>query len=168
VLRRQLGLRPYQRDFATFCVHYDDAPSPARPRTPTDKAAAERGVRTVRAFLKGRRFPTYEGLRAAVKEHMALHNDRPNSLTGKRPNDLIALERHGELPDPYPLACWKEVRVRTDCHVQIDYNFYSVPYRLVGKKVAARIGQDDITLYDDLQDVRQTRPPRVPRGPHRR
>ncbi len=153
VLRRQLGLRPYQRDFANFCAHYDIAPSPARPRTPTDKAEVERAVRTVRAFLKGRTLPTFRELRAAVKEHMALYNDRPHSVSGKRPNDLIAGERRGELPDPFPLACWREPHVRTDCHVQVEYNFYSVPYRLTGKKVAVRIERDEIVVYDDFVEV---------------
>lgn len=90
VLRRQLGVRAYQRDFANFCAHYDMAPSPARVRTPTDKGAVERSVRTLRAYLKGRRFETYEQQRSAVKEHMTLHNQRPHSISGKRPSDLIA------------------------------------------------------------------------------
>ena len=158
VLRRQLGLRPYQRDFANFCAHYDIAPSPARPRTPTDKAHVERAVRTVRAFLKGRSLTILSALRGAVKEHMVLYNDRPHSISGQRANDLIALESCGELPEPFPLAPWKEVRVRTDCHVQVEHNFYSVPYRLTGKKVAVRLDRDDLVVYDDFAEVaRHTR-----------
>jgi transposase len=153
VLRQQLGLRPYQRDFANFCAHYDIAPSPARPRTPTDKGSVERGVRTLRAYLKGRSFETYEQQRAAVKEHMSAYNDRAHSTSGKKPNDLIVLERRGELPSLYPLARWGEYRVRADCHIQVKYNFYSVPYRLVGKKVAVRIDRDTVAVYDDLEQV---------------
>ena len=153
VLRRQLGLRPYQRDFANFCAHYDIAPSPARPRTPTDKGSVERGVRTLRSYLKGRSLATYELLRKAVKHHMGLMNLATHSVTGKRPVDLIWRERRGELPSPYPLARWGEYRVRTDCHIQVRHNFYSVPYRLVGKKVAVRVDRESIAVYDDLEQV---------------
>jgi hypothetical protein len=110
-------------------------------------------VRTLRAYLKGRSFASYEQLRLAVKEHMRSYNERPHSTSGKKPNDLIALERREDLPSLYPLARWGEYRVRADCHIQVRYNFYSVPYRLVGKKVAVRIDRDTVAVYDDLEQV---------------
>jgi transposase len=136
VLRRQLGLRPYQRDFANFCAHYDIAPSPARPRTPTDKGSVERGVRTLRSYLKGRSFATYEQLRKAVKLHMSLMNRASHSVTGKRPVDLIESERRGELPSPYPLARWGEYRAahRTARRWQIAFG-----HRACGQSVHARL-----------------------------
>jgi len=153
VLRRQLGIRPYQRNFADFCAHYGIAPSACRSYTPTDKGAAENAVGTLKKFLKGHSFGTWEGLQAAVARHMQLYNDRPNPVTGKRPNDLIATERRGTLPEPFPLAHWSEHRVRTDCHVQVRYNFYSVPYRLVGKRIVVRLDEQTLACYDDLVEV---------------
>jgi len=153
VLRRQMGLRPYQRDFATFCAHYGMAPAPARPRTPTDKGSVERGNGTLKQFLRGRQLTTLEDLRQAVSHHQRAVNARPHSQTGKVPDDLLALERRGPLPEAYPLARWSEHRVRSDCHVQVLRNFYSVPYRLAGKKVVVRVDDDQIVVYDELIEV---------------
>ena len=153
VLRRQLDIRPYQRNFADFCAHYGMAPAPCRPHRPTDKGAVENAIGTLKKFLNGRRFSTVEELRAIVARHMGLVNDRPHALTGKRPADLIATERRGDLPEPFPLAHWSEHRVRADCHVQVRTNFYSVPYRLVGKRIVVRLDAQMVTLYDDLVEV---------------
>ncbi|TAM60820.1 IS21 family transposase [bacterium] len=153
VLRRQMGLRPYQRDFAAFCAHYGVAPAPARVRTPTDKASVERGNGTLKKHLRGRTFATLADLQAAVTGHQRSVNARPHSQTGKVPNDLLALERRGQLPEPYPLALWSEHRVRSDCHVQVLRNFYSVPYRLAGKKVVVRVDDDRIVVFDDFVEI---------------
>src|SRR5580700_333430 len=106
---------------------------------PSDKGAVENGVGVLKRGLRGREFETYDQLRAAVTALVCELNARPNSMTGKRPDDLIALERRGPLPERYPLAFWSESRVRSDCHVQVRSNFYSVPYQLVGKTVVARL-----------------------------
>jgi hypothetical protein len=66
---------------------------------------------------------------------------------------LIAAERRHALPDVYPIAHWKEHRVRTDCHVQVQRNFYSVPYKLVGKVVVVRLDAMTVTVYYDFEVV---------------
>jgi len=81
VLRRQLGIRPYQRNFADFCAHYDMAPSACRPYTPTDKDAAENAVGTLKKFLKGRSFARWEELQATVARHMQSASSWPNTKT---------------------------------------------------------------------------------------
>ena len=153
VFRKHFGERAYQRDFAALCAHYDTMPNAVRPRTPTDKGAVENGVGALKKFLRGRTFETLQELRDAVAAWAREMNARPNSRTGKRPNDLIALERRGPLPDRYPLAFWSEHRVRTDCHVQVRSNFYSVPYQLVGKTIVARVDATSVTIYNDLAVV---------------
>lgn len=80
-------------------------------------------------------------------------NSRPNALTGKRPDDLIADERRGSLQEHYPIATWSEHRVRTDCHVQVRSNFYSVPYEHVGKRVVVRLDANTITVYADFEVI---------------
>jgi hypothetical protein len=46
---------------------------------------------------------------------------------------MIVQERRGDFPDPFPIGAWNELRVGTDCHVQVRANFYSVPQKLVGE-----------------------------------
>jgi hypothetical protein len=84
---------------------------------------------------------------------MKLYNDREHSVTGRRPNDLLPLERRGPLPDAYPLALWAESRVRNDIHVCVQKNFYSVPWYLAGKKVVVRIDDSSILFFHDLELV---------------
>jgi transposase len=153
VLHRQMGIRPYQRDFANFCAHYGMMPNAVRPRTPTDKGAVENSVGVLKKSLRGRKFGSFNELYEAVGQHMALYNDREHSVTGRRPNDLLPLERRGPLPDPYPLALWAECRVRNDIHVCVLKNFYSVPYTLAGKKVVVSIDDSWILIYHDLELV---------------
>lgn len=153
VLREHFQERAYQREFAALCAHYEMLPNAVRPRTPTDKGMVENGVGSLKKFLRGRTFESFDELQCAVKLYATTANERVHSVTGRRPCDLIALERRHALPEPYPLAEWREYRTRSDCHVQVRHNFYSVPYRLVGKKVVVRIDQGWIVVYDDFVAV---------------
>lgn len=147
------GERAYQREFASLCAHYDTMPNAVRPRRPTDKGAVENGVGALKKALRGRTFETLEDLRAAVAACVREMNARPHSRTGQRPDDLIGIERRGPLPERYPLAFWSEHRVRTDCHVQVRSNFYSVPYKLVGKTVVVRLDATSVMAYNDFTVV---------------
>ena len=102
--------------FADLCAHYNTMPNAVRVRRPTDKDAVESLVSTLKEALRGCAFEALDELRATVAAVMRARNERPNSRTGKRPDDLIALERHAPLPERYPLAFWSKHRVRSDCH----------------------------------------------------
>lgn len=145
--------RAYQHEFVKLCAHYGMMPNAVRVRTPTDKAKVERGISSLKAFLKGRNPGTLDTLQALVDSWQRTSNDRPHSTTGRRPNDLIAAERRGDLPEVYPVAFWREYRLRTDCHVQVLRNFYSAPYTLVGKKLTVRLDANSVQIYHDLQLV---------------
>jgi transposase len=153
VFRDRFAERAYQKEFAALCAHYGMMPNAVRPRTPTDKGTVERGVSALKAFLRGRVFDTVDDLRMAVAAWARTSNERPHSVTGRRPNDLIAAERRHMLPDVYPIAHWKEHRVRSDCHVQVQRNFYSVPYSLVGKVVVVRLDATVVMVYYDFNVV---------------
>ncbi len=153
VLREHFHERGYQREFSAFCKHFDTLPNAVRPRTPTDKGAVENGVGVLKRSLKGRTFETLEQLRRAVKAIIDELNDRLSSLDHRRPNDLILQERRLDLPERFPIASWSEHQVRTDCHVQVRLNFYSVPYKLVGKVVVVRVDAETVTAYNDFAVV---------------
>src|SRR5712691_6653182 len=50
-------------------------------------------------------------------------------------------------PTRYELAEWKPVRVNIDYHVEVDHNFYSVPYQLVHARVDARFTQTTVEVF---------------------
>ncbi len=154
VLREHFHERGYQREFSAFCKHFGTLPNAVRPRTPTDKSSVENGVGVLKRALRGRAFTSLEELQRAVTAIIDELNARPSALDHRRPNDLIVQERsNAVLPERFPIAAWSEHRVRTDCHVQVRSNFYSVPYTLVGKIVVVRVDSSTITAYDDFAVV---------------
>jgi hypothetical protein len=153
VLREHFHERGYQREFSAFCKHFGTLPNAVRPRTPTDKGAVENGVGVLKRALRGRTFSSLEELQRAVKTIIDELNDRPSALDHRRADDLIVHERRGDLPEPFPIGAWSEHRVRTDCHVQVRANFYSVPHKLVGKVVVVRVDSSTLTVYDNFAVV---------------
>ncbi len=153
VLRAHFHERGYQHEFSALCKHFGTLPNAVRPRTPTDKGAVENGVGVLKRALRGRTFSSLEALQRAVKTIIDELNERPSALDHRRPNDLIVHELRGELPERFPIGAWSEHRVRTDCHVQVRANFYSVPYTLVGKVVVVRVDATTLTVYDDFSVV---------------
>lgn len=47
----------------------------------------------------------------------------------------------------YELATWQPCRVNIDYHVQLDHNFYSVPYQLVHARVEARVTSLTVEVF---------------------
>ena len=56
----------------------------------------------------------------------------------------------GPLPGArYEIAQWKDCRVNIDYHVEIEHNYYSVPYQLVHEALEARFTATTVELYRD-------------------
>jgi transposase len=47
----------------------------------------------------------------------------------------------------YELAEWKPCRVNIDYHIEVDHNFYSVPYQLVHARVEARFTAATVEVF---------------------
>jgi transposase len=141
--------------YAELARHYGTAVLPARPSKPRDKAKAETGVQLVErwilARLRHRTFFSLAELNAAIAELLADLNDRPFAKRhGSRRQlfedlDYPALQA---LPQPsYTYGEWKRVKVGIDYHVQIERHGYSVPQRLVGERLDARISAQTVELF---------------------
>jgi transposase len=158
VLIDQFAERHYQEDFFRFCQHYGTVPDAARPATPTDKGRTERDIGYVKgSCFRGRDFESLED----AKAHLARWRDeialvRVHGTTRRRPVDLFLEEKPQLRPlpeSPYEVAEWGRYKVRKDCHIHVAHNYYSVPHRLVGKKVLVRLTARDLTVFDELQCV---------------
>lgn len=164
VLIDRLGQRYYQEDFFRFAQHYGAIPDAARPATPTDKGRTERDIGYAKGnWWRGRSFaelePAAEAL-AGWRDEVA--NVRVHGTTRRKPVELFAEERLHLLPLPeerYELAEWGLYRVRKDCHIHVQRNYYSVPYRLVGTKVLVRLSETTLTVF--AEDARVTSHPRA-------
>lgn len=126
------------------------------PADPASKGGSEATVRVAKADL----VPTDANLRAgyddwaaleaACEEFCAVVNGRVHAVTRRVPAVMLAEEaaRLHRLPEhPYSTAFGQARRVGVDQPmVQLDWCLYSVPYRLAGESVWARVHGSEVVL----------------------
>ena len=138
-----------------FCDHYGTAVLPARPAHPRDKPKAEAAVllveRWILARLRNRRFFSLAELNAAIRELLAELNARPfKKLPGCRREAFERLDQPALRPLPptrMPIVRFKSVGVNIDYHVELDGHYYSVPHRLVHKKLELRVSSTTVEAF---------------------
>jgi transposase len=132
--------------YAELARHYGCCVLPARVRKPRDKAKVENGVlvveRRILAAVRNRRFFSLMELNELLSAETGRLNEAPfQKLSGSRLSLFEALDRPALLPlplRPYEFAQWKRARVAIDYHVELEKNFYSVPYQLAREEVDVR------------------------------
>ena len=141
--RYEPDINPTYQDLAT---HYGLAVIPARVRKPKDKAKAEVGVQVVErwilAALRNRTFFSLAELNETMRELLERINERPfKKLDGSRRSMFESLEQSALKPlpkTPYQYAEWKKAKVNIDYHVELERHRYSVPHRLIGRRLEIR------------------------------
>ena len=150
--RYEPDLNPtYQR----LAAHYGTVVIPARPNEPRDKAKVEAAVqhaeRRLITPLRHLTFFSLADINAALQPLLEQLNTRPfQKLPGSRRQRFEELERPAlrPLPDtPYELDDWGKAKANIDYHVQVDRNFYSVPYPLVHQVIEVRLTSRAIELF---------------------
>jgi len=168
--RYEPGINATYQEMAS---HYGVAVIPARVRKPRDKPKVEAGVQFVQRFiLAGLRHNTFFSLaeaNAAIKERLALLNNRPfRKLPGTRKSRFEEIDRPAMLPLPelpYQYAQWKVARVHIDYHVDVEGHFYSVPYRLVREQVEVRYTSATVECFHKGNRV-ASHPRSIVKGKH--
>ncbi len=98
--------------------------------------------RQVLAAVRNVRFFSLAELNDVLRAATARLNEAPfQKLAGSRLSLFETLERSAllSLPArPYEFAQWKKARVAIDYHVELEKNFYSVPYGLAREEVEVR------------------------------
>jgi transposase len=159
---KALWLEPtLNQTFAAMAEHYDTAILPTRARKPRDKGKVEGAVliveRWILARLRNRRFFSLAELNAAIAVLLKDLNSRPMRHAGKSRWQLFdEIERAAlaPLPDaPFEYAEWKTAKVHPDYHVEVDRTFYSVPHRLIGRRVDVRLTHRTVEIFYDHQRV---------------
>jgi hypothetical protein len=51
--------------------------------------------------------------------------------------------------EPFAYAEWKTAKVHPDYHVEVDKTFYSVPHRLIGRRVEVRLTYRAVEIFQD-------------------
>lgn len=141
--RYEPDLNPAYQEMASY---YGTVVLPARPRQPRDKGKVENAVQVVErwilAALRNRTFFSLYELNQTIYEQLERLNNRPfQKLEGSRRSLYETLERPALKPLPalrYEFAEWRKAKVNIDYHVEVDHNFYSVPYQLAHQQVDVR------------------------------
>lgn len=143
--------------FAAMAEHYDTTILPTRSRKPRDKGKVEGAVliveRWILARLRHRRFFSLADLNSAIAVLLEDLNSRPMRQVGKSRRQLFEeIERVALAPLPvlpFEYAEWKSAKVHPDYHVDVDKTFYSVPHRLIGRRVDVRLACRAVEIFHD-------------------
>lgn len=149
------------KTFSDMASHYDTTVLPTRPRKPRDKGKVEGAVliveRWILARLRNMQFFSVEALNAAIAELLTDLNARPMRRIGRSRRDLFEdIERPAlrALPsEPFEYAEWKQAKVHPDYHIDVLHSFYSVPHRLIGKKVDVRLTHRMVEIFHNHDRV---------------
>lgn len=141
----------YQRMYKEFSDYYGFKPLPCRIYRPNDKGKVESGIKYVKEnFFKGRQFVSGRDCERRLTEWMERANRRVHGTTKRVPLEVFEDEERGKLfslpSGRFKLCMVGTRRVYHDCHIFVEYNYYSVPFEYVGKEV-------DIELTDNLLRV---------------
>src|ERR1700680_2792216 len=149
------------RTYAELAQHYGAVVIPARIRAPKDKAKVEVSVQIAERWalpsLRHRPFFERGALNAAIGERVDVINGRPMKVLGISRRALFEqLDRPALRPLPptrYELAEWNPCVVNIDYHVEVDHNYYSVPYTLVHQHVEARFTSTTVEVIVNTRRV---------------
>ena len=143
-----------------FAKHWGFGPRACAPYRARTKGKTERGVGYVKKnAIAGRSFPSWE----AFEGHLAqwereVANVRMHGTTGEAP--MVRFQRDEAhrlkpLGDRPPFGRLRELSrlVGNDCAIEVDTNSYSVPWRLIGERVAVTVAAGEIRIRHGVREV---------------
>ena len=142
--------------YCEYANHTGFAVLPARPYKPRDKASVEAAIGAIqRGFyqeVREQQFYSLAMLNAVFGEYLRRFNDGVMKDYGSSRVARFAVERAVLKPLPlnsFELSEWRECKVHPDCHIQVERNFYSVPYRAAGNSVRVRISNKLVEVFSN-------------------
>jgi len=148
----------YQELYKNFAHHYGFHPLPCRIRRPNDKGKVESGIKYVKHnFFLGRKFSGEKDLKERLFKWYTRANQRIHGTTRKVPQEVFEKEERIKLI-PLPQEEFKLVKVGTrkvyhDCHIYVDYNYYSVPFEYVGRQVEIELTRNLLKVYYQGKEI---------------
>lgn len=147
--------------YAELATHYGALVDPARALKPKDKPRVERPMPYIRdSFWRGREFTSIEHMQAeAVTWAQNVAGQRPCRPLGRAAPMAVfgALEAETLLPlppTPFVLARWSTATVGPDIHIKVGRTLYSVPWKLIGRKVDVRSTATMVQVFLDGELVK--------------
>ena len=149
------------RTYESMARHYGAVVIPARVRKPRDKSLVENAVQQVErwiiAVIRDRRFFSLAEMNEAILIELERLNEKPFTIReGSRRSVFEELDRPLLKPLPserYTIEEWKKSKVHLDYHVQVDWNYYSVPYQLTGRTLDVRMTSLTVEVFNSEKRV---------------
>ena len=148
-------------EFQRFCEYYGTAPLAMRPGEPKDKAVIENALgvfwRWARKRIRSNKFYSLAEVNRFLHSLLEIFNNRIQRKYGlSRRQKYVASEVAVLLAipeSPYEIGEWKKHKVHPDCHIQVAYNFYSVPYKYRGLEVDVRVNSSLLQVFIGLECI---------------
>jgi transposase len=149
------------RSYAELATYYGTLVDPARAAKPKDKPRVERPMPYVRdSFWSGRQFTSVEQMQAEALAWASGTAGRRSCrpLGGAAPLSVfeaVELPALLPLPDrPFVLAHWSTATVGPDIHIKVGRTLYSVPWKLIGRKVDVRSSATMVQVFHEGELVK--------------
>jgi transposase len=143
-----------------FAKHWGFSPRACAPYRARTKGKTERGVGYVKTnAIAGRSFESWDAFEAHLaKWEREVANVRVHGTTGEAPMARFERDeahRLKSLNDRPPFGTLRELTrvVGNDCAIEIDTNSYSVPWRLIGERVAVTVVAGEIRIRHGTREV---------------
>ena len=148
----------YQRQYLKFAQHYGFNCVPCRIKHPEEKGKTESGIKFFKSnFIKGRKFNNYIDRNTTLKCWLEKINYRIHGTTRKPPRELFELQEKfclKKLPtEKFKFSTIGVRLVGKDCHVYINYSYYSVPFKYCGKNVEIEIEENIVKIYYEGKQI---------------
>jgi len=150
------------KSFKAFAKYYQSTVLPARPYSPTDKAAVESSVsrvyQNIFAKMRNKTFYSLTELNKEIFKHLEDYNNKPMQRIGLSRKQLFEqIEKNTLNPLPLDYYTPKTTRILTaglNYHILLkeDNHYYSVPYKYSRKKVTVEFTDDDVEImYENVR-----------------
>ena len=140
--------------FKAFAKHWNFTPKACAPYRARTKGKTENGVGYVKKnAVAGRTFATFEALEAHLEAWTRdIADVRIHGTTGEAPGERFARDEAQAMKSVAgrpPFHATRELQrtVQGDCFVELDTNFYSVPWRLIGESVRVLVTAGVVRIH---------------------
>jgi len=143
----------FNERFHAFAKYWGFKPKACAPYRARTKGKDENTVKYIKHnAIAGRDFPTF----AAFEEHLAwwmreVSDERIHGTTGEKPLYRFKKEEMELQPlegrPPFLQIREFERKVHSDACIEVDTNFYSVPWSLIGETVTVQMVKEELFIY---------------------
>ena len=149
----------HQKHYKRFADHYQFYSLPCRVRKPQEKGKTESAIKYAKNnFFAGRAFKTFDQLVSELNNWLENKcNARVHGTTKKIPKELFEQEEREcliKLPaEDFIISNVGVRKVQRDCHLVVENNYYSVPYKYIGENVEIELDSKLLRVFYDNQII---------------